>query len=204
MRVKPSALVAELSGSTAELTAASWKGRNYVRRKVKPANPNTSAQQAVRTAMANLVTLWRSLGTYEKAMLDTYGTQYRMSGFNVHTKLNAAAERAGTALRPVPPNPAIPAVADAAAATGATLDGDIDVTWTDPEIEGYTYFHILARKVGTNEYDTIVTVDALDESKTLSGLDEEATYDVYMFLSNPTTGDIGTSSASMAVAPKTT
>jgi hypothetical protein len=43
------------------LTASIWKGRNYIRGYFVPTNPNTAAQQAQRTLMANAVTGWQGL-----------------------------------------------------------------------------------------------------------------------------------------------
>lgn len=45
----------DASGTVAStLTAAKWKGRNYMRLRIIPANPNTSAQQAVRSILGTL------------------------------------------------------------------------------------------------------------------------------------------------------
>lgn len=45
----------DASGTLAQtLTASKWKGRNYIRQRVIPANPNTSGQQAVRSILGTL------------------------------------------------------------------------------------------------------------------------------------------------------
>lgn len=42
-------------GKVAGVVGASWKGVGYIREKVKPANPNTAAQQTQRSLMKNVV-----------------------------------------------------------------------------------------------------------------------------------------------------
>ena len=42
---------------------AKWKGRQYRRAYVIPANPNTTKQQEVRQNLANAVTLWHLYNT---------------------------------------------------------------------------------------------------------------------------------------------
>lgn len=42
-------------GKVAGVVGATWKGQGYIREKVKPANPNTAAQQSQRSSMKNVV-----------------------------------------------------------------------------------------------------------------------------------------------------
>lgn len=45
----------DASGTLADtLTASKWKGRNYMRQRIIPANPQTSGQQAVRSILGTL------------------------------------------------------------------------------------------------------------------------------------------------------
>lgn len=194
MKVIPSALVAELRGSTAELTCASWKGINYVRRKVVPANPNSAAQQAVRNSLTACVTLWRSLSATVKSWLDTYGTDYAQSGFNVFTSKNRALEQADSNLKPVPDNPNVPAPTDFAEDTsGAT---ELTVTWTDEALAGYTKMFLILRNTDDDAFESEdLTIDASAETKTWTGLTTDDDYQVYGALYNPTTGEIGTIAA---------
>lgn len=57
MLVKGS-MVTEMSGSIGGITAARNKGGLYMRARSTPVNPNSPAQQSVRTALAALVTAW--------------------------------------------------------------------------------------------------------------------------------------------------
>jgi hypothetical protein len=191
MLVKPSPLVAELNGSTAELTAASWKGRNYVRRKVVPANPNTAAQQAVRNSLTACVTLWRSLLASVKSWLDVYGGAYAMSGFNIFTSRNRALEQADSPLLPVPDNPNAQAVED--------LDEDASpplgftIVWTDPTVTGFTKIFAALRRTDRDYFESqSVNTNASAETLTFLDLEAAKTYRAYVSLYNPTTGAFGT------------
>jgi hypothetical protein len=53
-----SPVYSQASGSIAGITYSHNRGGMYTRRRATPTNPNSPAQQAVRTAMANLVTNW--------------------------------------------------------------------------------------------------------------------------------------------------
>lgn len=69
------------------LTFAKWKGRNYVRLAVKPYNPKSADQEAVREAMKYGV-LYFTKGDYiaagEKTWWGVYGEREKpaVSGFN--------------------------------------------------------------------------------------------------------------------------
>jgi len=50
----------DASGSLAKsIVASKWKGRQYMRRHVVPANPNTTAQQNTRTMFTGMNEIWR-------------------------------------------------------------------------------------------------------------------------------------------------
>jgi len=192
MLVTPSPLVSSMSGKTAGLVAASWKGRQYVRRHVIPANPNTAAQQAVRNSLARCVLLWRSLAAFTKAWLDSYGADYRMSGYNVFMSKNRALEQVPSNLKPVPDNPHVPVPSDFTAATGAGASGDIDCTWTDDSPTDFDNCRIYARDIAGNIFNAEIGPGSVLEAGTISGLEPGETYDVYAAWCDNTNGDIGT------------
>lgn len=69
------------------IVTASWKGINYARGYVIPANPNTEAQQAVRAKMAAMVALLQQLlPTLIPFAWDPFAV--KMSGFNSMFKEN--------------------------------------------------------------------------------------------------------------------
>ena len=63
-----------------QMTASTWKGRNYLKKYTKPSNPNTAAQQTVRVYFANAVALWKTLTTAQK---DAYADKTRADKTNI-------------------------------------------------------------------------------------------------------------------------
>lgn len=64
------------------LVFAKWKGRNYVRQLVTPANPKSAAQTGVRSMMAWLATWWSSFSDPNKATWDALAASKEISSFN--------------------------------------------------------------------------------------------------------------------------
>lgn len=198
MKLKFSPLVAGASGSTADLTAANWKGRAYVRKKVVPANPQTAAQTAVRESMARCVTLWRSLAAAQKTALDTYGVDYRMSGYNIFCQKNRALEQVPAILKPLPDNPNCAAPLTPVWAAGAA--GLIDFTWSDSDQPAdYAYVTAFARLKDSNVFTTPKTAARAAESLTLTALDTGEDYDCYAFYWDSTNVFGGTTTGELAV-----
>ena len=65
-----------------------WKGRPYMRAYVKPANPKTAKQMAVRYLMTELVKRYQSLSADAdvKAVWNVEALPYVISGFNIFVK----------------------------------------------------------------------------------------------------------------------
>ncbi|MBA7537073.1 hypothetical protein ES705_29339 [subsurface metagenome] len=184
MRIKFSPLVASASSKAADMVASSWKGRAYIRKHVIPHNPKTPAQTLVRDSLARCVPLWRSLSSTIKTWLDTYGTGYRMSGYNTFMSKNRAAEQASTALAPVPPEPRVLPVVDLAG--DVTISSIITVTWTDPVETGFTNMALILRDQAKDVFeleilDTLAAAETYDFDPVTTGL----TYDLYGWLYDP-------------------
>lgn len=66
------------------LTATNWKGRNVLKRKSEPSNPNTSAQQTQRSLFSAAVALWKTFDSYLKGAygLKTTYEKKQISAFN--------------------------------------------------------------------------------------------------------------------------
>jgi len=202
MKVKFSPLVASMSGTAADAVMASWKGIQYVRKHVIPHNPQTAAQTLVRESLARCMTLWRSLSGPFKDWLDTYGVDYRLSGWNIFVQKNRAAEQAGTALAPAPANPHVDAPSTLAFAEGAGAAGTIDATWVDNSPDGYTRIYFLARRIDEAAFKLIVARDSDELAYTLTGLDAGEDYDCYAAFRHAVTGVIGTVDSDLAVTAK--
>lgn len=87
MAVIRSGVLGRLSGKVASVVGGTWKGINYVREKVKPANPNTPLQQAQRSNMRFVVAWVRSLIAL---VLIPYVNRFvrRKSGYNFVVQRN--------------------------------------------------------------------------------------------------------------------
>ena len=118
MKLTPSVLVGSMSGTSGGTTAASWKGRQYVRRHVVPKNPQTDAQVTQRGHMARMAKWYRSLPAPIVAKLAELGAPLALSGFNVMVKEDLTDLAAADSPEIIPPNPA------AAALFSAEDDGD--------------------------------------------------------------------------------
>jgi len=108
----------DASGSVAgSLTFAKWKGRNYVRQLVTPANPKSAAQVAFRAMFGFLSRAWAdvdSLSAGAQASWDALAESGNFSAFNAYMKQNQ--DRWGRAL-----SPEADSAGGASAATGDTL-----------------------------------------------------------------------------------
>jgi len=71
-----------------------WKGRPYIRSWVKPANPRTNAQKAVRAYLAELVKRYQSLmaDADVKTEWNEEALPYTISGFNIFVKWGRLSE----------------------------------------------------------------------------------------------------------------
>jgi hypothetical protein len=75
---------------------ASWKGRTYTRRYVVPANPQTSAQMAVRNVFRFLSNTWKVIDPGLQAPSNAGAKGQPVTPRNVFTKLNLAGLRGQT------------------------------------------------------------------------------------------------------------
>lgn len=84
-----SGVLGNTRGKVAGVVGSQWKNVNYLREYVKPANPNTAAQQVQRGKMSDCVSFSKPLvGPVFNAYTDRF--QKGMSGFNYFTKQNIA------------------------------------------------------------------------------------------------------------------
>lgn len=82
-----SGILSKVSGKVAGVVGGSWKDVAYLRAYVKPANPNTAAQQVQRTKFSDAVEFSKPLvGPVFNAYTDRF--QKSMSGFNFFIKRN--------------------------------------------------------------------------------------------------------------------
>lgn len=79
----------DASGSIGKaITFSKWKGRNYVRRLVKPSQPRSGAQVGRRAMMRFLAQRWDAVSTAEKATWQDHADRLVASLFNAYVSLN--------------------------------------------------------------------------------------------------------------------
>jgi len=95
----------DASGSLAgSIVFSKWKGRNYVRRLVKPSNPKSGGQVGVRSMFAFLAQQWAGISTANKATWNARADSATISPFNAYMSFNQFNWRNG-----LPPTMAYPA-----------------------------------------------------------------------------------------------
>lgn len=81
------------------LTASVWKGINYLRQRVIPMNPKSTAQVGVRSVLTDGVSKWRFGGVSQvaKNYWNTYAKGLAESGFNRYVRSYSKANFVGGA-----------------------------------------------------------------------------------------------------------
>jgi len=72
------------------ITYSRWKGLQYVRTRVIPANPQTAGQTSTRNTLTAGVSAWRDVASVpatSRSSWDYYASGTGMSGFNRYVKL---------------------------------------------------------------------------------------------------------------------
>jgi len=94
----------DASGKVADaIVFSKWKGRNYVRSLVKPANPRSGGQVSMRAMMKFLSQQWDGLSTADKATWEARADQSIVSPFNAYVSLNLRRWRSFTTPTKVDP-----------------------------------------------------------------------------------------------------
>lgn len=184
MKFTKSVLIAGLSGSAGDLTAANWKGRGYFRTRVIPTNPNTTAQQSQRNAFTRCVTCYQSLPNDIKTWLNSLGADSQLSGYNVFMSDAVPDERDNHGHNIVPQNRYCPNLESFSADTGTGASGSAELTWSQGDFAADDTFDVYYRKKEAtgDEYETGWTQDdtsagtMTDESFTVEGLDADTDY----------------------------
>lgn len=142
--VKGPAMSLDASGSLAgAIVFSKWKGRNYVRQLVTPANPKSGAQTGFRQSMKYLSQVWAGLTAGNKATWEDRAADMIVSEFNAFTSYNQ--KRWRNFLTPSKEDPAAEASTPATAPTGVAVAGVrmATITLTDsgtPPDWGYLLF----------------------------------------------------------------
>lgn len=146
MKVKFSPLVSQASGKAGPIVASHWKGINYLRELVIPANPDstgTYGQQEHRARLKKIVTWWHDVEQQVQDYVKTLVTGLPLTAFNAFCKRNLydislgtiADRKAADDPRIIPLNTDELPVATFVLSTGSGAK-ELDLTWTAGEAEG--------------------------------------------------------------------
>ena len=219
-RITFSPLIVEASGKVKDTVFARWKGRPYIRARVTPANPKSADQTKQRNIMTAAVAFWQSMHADLVAAFNTYGTAYRLSGYNVSTRRNAATaapngdgtyarmESAGTYFPALmQPTPGSIDLTTVAAVTGAGASGTIDVSWAAGAWQATDYVYVVALNaqgtylIGTPE--TAISKTAANAAAvTSAGLTATEAYNVGVIVHDVTNDTWGTNQGDTLVTAK--
>jgi len=120
--VKGPAMSLDASGSLAgAIVYSKWKGRNYIRQLVTPANPRSGAQTGFRSSMKFLAQNWAGLTAGNKATWEDRAADMIVSEFNAFTSYNQ--KRWRNFLTPTKEDPAAEISVPATAPTGVATAG---------------------------------------------------------------------------------
>jgi hypothetical protein len=115
MKVKWGALMTDGRGKIGGQVASKNRSGAYMRNKVTPSNPQTSAQMAVRSTLASFSSGWRGLSQAARdawngavsafSRTNIFGDIVQPTGKNLYTRLNANLTNIGAATIGLPPVP---------------------------------------------------------------------------------------------------
>lgn len=154
MKMKFGAIVVDGRGKIGGHVASKNRGGAYLRTKVTPTNPNSTAQAGVRNRMTSLAQGWRSLSASERlswnnavgdfAKTDIFGDIKQPSGINLFTKLNSNLLEVGvTQLVNAPLPAAVSAVESLSGSAAAGVPG-FSLVFTPTPVPAYTKFIVRA------------------------------------------------------------
>jgi hypothetical protein len=180
------------------LTFGSNKGRNFVRQLVIPSNPQTPAQQGVRSMMKWAGAEWRQLTAPNQATWETKAAQTNISPFNAFTSQamdnwsNAkSAQREDPAEAVVTPSGPPTGISDTVVERRATIDWTDEAVGTDPF--GVIYYQSLTTGFTAGRDNAVAVIDLGVETYNTKTL-EPGTY-FYRLATFDVAGNISTLSA---------
>lgn len=184
-RIYLSPLIVDIRNKQKDTVFSKWKGINYIRSRVVPANPKSGAQIAVRDALAILVEAWQLNGASHKSAWDYFASGANYSGFNAWIAKNVIPVRDGTAITGTKPGTEAILTAFSVATGGAA--GQLALTFAPtPVPAGYHYVNI-AIKVGGGHVQVDSFAAAVASPQTISGLTAGAAYLCAMWKSKDAT-----------------
>lgn len=180
-RIYLSPLIVDIRGKQSDTVFSKWRGINYIRSRVVPANPNTAAQQAVRNSLKQLVAMWQDSYDAMKLNNNFYASGKGYSGFNRFVGANVIDNRDGNLLDICLEN-GYDKVLTFITATG-TLTKEIDLTFTPTPVPAGMDMEVHCREVGAEGFDYKTVIVTTSASPVAIALPKAATlYEVYVYL----------------------
>jgi len=167
VKVNAPAMSLDASGSLAGvLVFSKWKGRNYVRQLVRPANPKSALQMGIRGMFRFLSQEWIEIAALDQATWETKANQDIVSPFNAYMKENM--QRWRLFQGPSHATPAAEIFTPGTVATPIATGGDNHVALTDSSVPGagedwgYAIFRDAAEITDVNWNNCIAIVPTND------------------------------------------
>lgn len=192
-RIYLSPLIVDIRNKQSDTVFSKWKGINYIRSRVIPANPKTAAQVAIREALAQLVSLWQDMEAEVKPNWDSYVSGRDYSGFNHFIGKNAVSERDDVLLN-ITQEVGFTVLSVWTPSTGGD-PGEIDVAFAPDPVPADTTLQICQRIAGEpiwNTKDDFPATTASPVTITVTG--DPTVRQVYGYLhktTTPTGEDVG-------------
>lgn len=106
-KITPGALVGEIRNALGGMVFSRNTYGAFIRNNTVPVNPNTTAQDTVRSRFAYYAGLWRTLTSAQReewnttaqasfTQTDVFGSSFQLTGFNLFMKLNSSLGAVGT------------------------------------------------------------------------------------------------------------
>lgn len=189
-RIYLSPLIVDIRNKQSDTVFSKWKGINYIRSRVVPHNPKSSAQVAIRDALKRLVLLWQNCFASVKINWDDWTSGRDYSGFNKFIGKNVIDERDGNLLD-IMQEVGFTTLSTWVPATG-TLTKEIDVAFTPDPVPAGTDLEIHVKEVGASPWDFTALYPATTASPVTLTLPKATTlYEVYGYLVKDTAPGVG-------------
>lgn len=175
----------DASGSLAKsIVYSRWRGIQYARRHVVPANPNTADQQETRNTFSWLNNVWRYFPAEVQEVWDAYAQGQPLTGRNALIKLNLSDLRSEADLTNFTFSAGAKSGPVAASATFTPGNDQITFAATAPSLPaGWTIDEMVGAAIRQQDpqsgvlYSTTVVTDATDPySVDMTGLASAVTY----------------------------
>ena len=187
-RISLSPLIVDIRNKQADTVFSKWKGINYIRSRVVPSNPKTTAQTAIRNALKELVSLWQDAGVWISTNENHWAKGKDLSGFNRYIGKNVVDEKDGNLLN-IADEVGGPALTAMSAAGGGAA-GEIDVTFAATPLVADHMLEVMVRIAGSETWTKKVRSPKLQTSPyTITGLVSAQAYEVYAKIFNDVSPD---------------